>query len=725
MTKRQELILVSVIALIYFILAIGFSLGPIFEGPDEIEHYRFIRYVARTWSLPDREHQGGGWESHQPPLYYALAAPIKTLLPDDDFDQVRRRLNLYFDVSRDETTANYNKNRYLHPADEAFPYTASTTAFSVHMLRLLSVAMGIATLVISYLIVCEMWPDRADRRLTAFAIIAFWPLAIAEAGLINNDNAMNLMSALTLLLILRQVRLGSSWGRSAFLGVVLGLACLAKASALYLALPVGILILTDGHSWRRGVLTLAIAAAIAGWWYYRNLVLYKELTGISLFMEQVPGVRKTADTMTFATRLYWIEYTFRISWARFGYESISVPKPLLLAFGALVVASLVGLISKLVKSVRAKTYLPFRSAATRRWLVIGFFALGWVLAVINVVSLIGTFGAHGRLLLPGLAAFGVLMSSGLDEWTPKLVRWRVALSTACVLGVVAATCLFVFYYPAYQPSRVPATIDHPLDYRYEGVAELIGAAPAVSNAYPGDQVTITLYWRALHPGKAALLTYLNSADGDLVKVSSYPGMGNLLAANFQPGQTWAEQYVVTIPDDASRQKAYALVAGLFDPTSDRGLDAVNAQGDSVTPVVGRLVIHDQPRQMKPAFQFEDVLGLMPPQVRRSQDQAEVCLTWVSLAPTTIDYHMFIHVLDTHGQTVTQNDAALGEGQFPTSVWLPGEVVNECSQLEIPAEPAGLTLAVGLYNLADGVRLTVKDDQGRLLPDNQITLSPFQ
>lgn len=44
--------LVAGIVAAHFLLAIGFSFGPIFEGPDEIEHYRVVRYLVEHRELP-------------------------------------------------------------------------------------------------------------------------------------------------------------------------------------------------------------------------------------------------------------------------------------------------------------------------------------------------------------------------------------------------------------------------------------------------------------------------------------------------------------------------------------------------------------------------------------------------------------------------------------------------------------------------------------------------
>ena len=52
-SRKAERLLVLLAIVLYVALALGFSLGPIFEGPDEIDHYKFMRYVVQNKSLPN------------------------------------------------------------------------------------------------------------------------------------------------------------------------------------------------------------------------------------------------------------------------------------------------------------------------------------------------------------------------------------------------------------------------------------------------------------------------------------------------------------------------------------------------------------------------------------------------------------------------------------------------------------------------------------------------
>src|SRR5260221_13760296 len=159
MTSRREHQIIALMIVGYVFLTLAFSLGPIFEGPDEIEDYRFIRTLVQTGSLPDARAQYRG-EYHQPPLYYVLAAPLAWLFKDDgDFAKIDGRLNPYYG-DHIGIPGNDNKNLYLHTRDEVFPYTGNSTARAVHVIRLLSIAFGTDTIIASYAVFRLLWPDR-------------------------------------------------------------------------------------------------------------------------------------------------------------------------------------------------------------------------------------------------------------------------------------------------------------------------------------------------------------------------------------------------------------------------------------------------------------------------------------------------------------------------------------------------------------------------------------
>ncbi len=715
-SQRRERLIVAGMLGLYLLLALAFSLGPIFEGPDEIEHYRFIRALAHTHMLPDPRTQPRS-QYHQAPLYYAMLAPLALLADDADFPQIDGRLNPYYPYQIG-IPGNDNKNLYLHTRAESFPYTASGTARAVHLIRLVSIALGACTILVSYAIFRLLWPDRPDRRLIALAVVAFTPQFLYLSSTINNDNLLYLTATLTLLLLLRVQRNGLSRREAVLLGGVLGIALLTKVSAVFLVLPLALAVGLNRRAWRHLLLVIATAVLIAGWWYVHNLVLYGDATlaWLSLSIWRTEAIR--GGGLALDVGLGRLPYSYQTFWARFGQGAVPVNQLIYVFFDMLTVATVAGV---LIWFVRHRRALPANV------ILVTVFGLTWLGVLIYYASTAWS-GNQGRYLLPGIAAWGALIALGLDQWTPRCLKLPAALGGVAVLASIAAVAVFGYFLPAYRVSAVPANdpAARPLSLHFGGVAELIGMSPGQPTARPGETIRLSLYWRALRPTTTSIQTYVHIVDSDVVKRDSLPGTGNLLSTDWLPDETWAENYVIVIPPDAEGQIVHPLLAGLYDPAASSALPATNDNGDPVTPEIGRIAISGADRQAQEtapvAYRFGDRIALSAPQLTRSGDQIRVCLQWQSLAPVAEDYSVFLHVLSVDGSLAGQADFQPTGGRYPTGVWTPGDVINDCAAVDAPGlPPTGWRIALGLYNPLDNQRLPVQDDTGRALPDDTIIL----
>ncbi len=132
-------------------LAAAYSVAvPAYETNDEPWHYTYVRVLALGRGLPvqrpgDARYVPG--EGHQPPLYYLLAAPVLKL----------SGLAPYEVVAVENPDPLRRPNRYLHPVPgEDFPYAAAVRG--LHLVRLVSIALGALALVCIYLAAREALP---------------------------------------------------------------------------------------------------------------------------------------------------------------------------------------------------------------------------------------------------------------------------------------------------------------------------------------------------------------------------------------------------------------------------------------------------------------------------------------------------------------------------------------------------------------------------------------
>jgi hypothetical protein len=89
------------------------------------------------------------------------------------------------------------------------------------------------------------------------------------------------------------------------------------------------------------------------------------------------------------------------------------------------------------------------------------------------------------------------------------------------------------------------------------------------------------------------------------------------------------------------------------------------------------------------------------------------LTWRALSEMDTDYTVFTHLLAPDGSMTGQRDAQPVGGSYPTSLWLPGEVVSDVHQIPVrpDAAPGEHRLEVGMYVAQTGTRLPTGGSPG--------------
>nr|NIO69235.1 hypothetical protein [Anaerolineae bacterium] len=84
--------------------------------------------------------------------------------------------------------------------------------------------------------------------------------------------------------------------------------------------------------------------------------------------------------------------------------------------------------------------------------------------------------------------------------------------------------------------------------------------------------------------------------------------------------------------------------------------------------------------------------------------------WQALKPLDEDYTVFVHAVDGEGAIWGQRDTEPQEGEYPTTEWGLGEIVQDRYELQIdvagPRE--GYQLVVGLYDSETEERLRLPD-----------------
>lgn len=723
MSKKAERLVLGFIIIGYLILAWSYAQGPLFEPPDEDLHYDYIRVLAHEHKLPDPYSKE--WSQYpQPPAYYLLSAPILALLPDDDFK------DRYW-VMRDNPYAgelvdvphHQNRNMYLHDRSEQFPYKNNDSARNTQVLRWFSMLLGLGTLYFSYQIFQILWPQNTSRRLLAMGIMAFWPLFLRMAGALNNDNLVYLVATIAIYLLLLQIQNDPTLKLNIILGVVLGIALMTKSYTGFLAIPVGAWVITDKRTWRYVPIILVLTVTIGGWWYLHNIIVYGNATFYDHPQVQDFSI-KGDNSFVLDYAIDTFPLIFHHFWAH--YHMIVVHEPLYIATYTIGIIGIVGL---LYRGIRFAMEARHEKWSAERWLmfkqglVMTAFVGAWFLMIFYVCGTIKV-GYQGRYALGAIAGIAGLLALGLETWIPQ--RWQrpFALTGIAALASLATIVFAGYYRAAFTVLPPPDEIEYEVAYRYEDAVELIGVKQNTVGGQPGDLVEIDAYWRALHPANSENWVVAVTAFGSTeLRKHSYPGGGNLLATDWQAGEEWTERYFMEIPAGVETQKVYPLTIGLFDLVTNYIPPVTDASGSEAFPVVGRFVVHGRPiENPEYRYNFSDKIGLQVESLVREGDSIETCVDWVSLKTIRQDLHYFLHVYQGE-EFFTQSDGQPRNGEYPTDVWLAGEVIDDCMILDVAGlANEGWSVKIGLYDRATLQRLAVRDETGTPLANDWVSLT---
>jgi 4-amino-4-deoxy-L-arabinose transferase-like glycosyltransferase len=739
-----------VILALFLALGVLYSIStPVMEASDELRHYPFVRHLAQGGSLPVQrpgEPTLWGQEGSQPPLYYALMGALTFWVDASDLPGLMQ-INPHAEVG--VPLAFDNKNHVLHTGQEAFPWRGASLA--VHLVRLFSVLLAAGTVICTYLLALDLFPDRPAIAIAAMAVNAFLPMFLFVSASVNNDTLVTLLSSVALLMMVRLVLSGASWLQLALLGVIIGLACLSKLGALGLlplaALAVGLRVFvtappedSDDSLLRRtgrwvtsGLVVALPALAVAGWWYLRNWRLYGDPTGITAMLD-IAGRRPVTPGLS---QLLGEFQGFRINfWGLFGAINVLMrPDWIYTLLDVATALALLGLVAWALTRRRAYGYTNWPALLVpAAWIGIEFAGL------VRWTSL--TAASQGRLMFPAIAAICLFLALGwLGVWSPRAQR-RGALLIAGGMFTIALLAPFLAIRPAYpRPSdlvveSVP-TSAQPVDYIYGGAARLLAYEISDDSVAAGEPLDVTLYWQALAPMAQDYSVYVQAAGWRqaLDQQDSYPGGGTHPTSHWLPGQIIRDRYRLDASANVIGPGPAWLAAGLYDFQTMERLPVTDAAGRPVVyPTLARLEIEPGSARWQPQQPLDANFGGLARATGFDVSAAELSpgsewkltLYWEALAPMGTDYTVFVHVEDAAGNIVAQTDLQPTGGVHPTSAWTPGHTLKDSYRLTLSEDtpPGEYRVFAGVYDPATGERLPLLGSSGAP-PDNQLQVTTLR
>ncbi|MDO8670217.1 MAG: hypothetical protein Q7O66_02160, partial [Dehalococcoidia bacterium] len=593
------------------------------------------------------------------------------------------------------------------------------------------------------------------------AMVAFTPQFIFVNSSVTNDSAVIALSSLSILLLIRSLTRGLDRRRAVTLGFVLGLALLAKLSALML-IPLVLAALgmqwlwarppRSSHSrfgyWRFVGICFIIAGVIAGWWYVRNWWLYGEPTG-SAMMQIVFGHRdSTPGLLDLLTELPMEQKSF---WAAFGWGNIFVAETIYRALNLIVGLSVVGLLYVSIKQARRKWFMPHQAegdnANRTRVVCFGVFAL-WCLLVFAAFLrwMQSNDAAMGRLLLPTLGVASILILYGIGRLVPSRTRVYLHCCLAVLFLLFAIAVPFLYLAPAYAYPEIFALtakpfVQNPTSIIYGNMIELIGYDLEAEDQQSGSVVKkeqagslsispdanlkLTLYWRPMTTISEDYTVFVKLLDRSYQshgQRDSYSGLGRFPTSFWVPGTIVRDIYYVPVVGTGSLPVLASLQVGFYDRRTMTRLparQAANPYADSPEATTVKIVPTNREYVPNPLMaEFGNSLtlegfGLGTKMLQTSgqdkalsgsldnsgntEQQLAVTLYWRAQEAIDKDYTVFAHLLDSKGVIVAQHDGMPNNGLYPTSSWEPGDQIVDRHVIDLPPR-----LASDSYQLRIGM-----------------------
>ena len=445
-----------------------------------------------------------------------------------------------------------------------------------------------------------------------------------------------------------------------------------------------------------------------------------------------------------------LRYSF---WGLFGWFNILLPGWFYTLMDAVTVVGMAGAAAALVRQWRATVSPRLRDGSLRVLLLLVVWAA--IVVALLIYWTVQATGSQGRLVFPGLVAFAVLLTLGLDfwlGWLPLLGRrlvWGALFAVLLSMSVLALTRLLPASYQAPPPVAEAAAGARRLDLTIgdaEPIRLLAVTTPDDARFRPGDAVPITLFLQAEQPLRQdyqLFIQLLDETGAEVANLTTHPGWGRLPTTLWQPGAIYADSYLVPItgaidPRSPLRARVYT---GFIDPATEAAgnlpLDVHTAAGEEVTPFVAEvtLVPHRAPDLtelgMKPlGSSFGGVIQAVGAALPAEATIAEgapltVTVLWEALGTPATDYTAFVHLRAAEGGQAAGFDQAPAGARFPTRYWRAGDRIGSDFPLTLPADlaPGVYEVWLGLYETASGgaLRLPVTDAAGLPGGDGEVRI----
>ena len=415
---------------------------PGWYGPDEPSHFAYIQGIVEDHRIPTRSDVNAT-------LYYpfdiACSENRMGIGPFGPF-HVEPPFGSTGSYCPQSATASRHASAPVNPAANYSPvYYAGAVPFyllarsqlvetRLAATRLWSVLLGVLSAVFAFLAFRLAFAESTGTAVAATVLFILQPMSSQETAIINNDALLIAVAAAFWWRFYYSTKFGAAFPDAILLGVLVGLAYLAKPQGLLLAAALPVLFALSTRRESRGEvirrvarMTAASAAPVIGALALGELV--SVLAGHALILiPSAPGLHGVrqylyAYGMNHLERVYAVFVTS--FWGYFGWNQVDLPNYVYVLIVVLVVIGLVGC-----------GRLLLGSSSLRPLMLTSALALLLPAALLQLVELY-TFRSSGSLILQGRSFLMLL----IPLIVLLLAGWQRLLPRAASCGLAPATVL--------------------------------------------------------------------------------------------------------------------------------------------------------------------------------------------------------------------------------------------------------------------------------------------
>lgn len=382
------------------------SMFPLWEGYDEFAHFGVIRAMtAKGILLVPRDQRGPrdveeslklapvpwevrGWDVFRSSLteeaYWGLQ-------PEERREREARLRDMPPSWEREDAVGGISAYEALQPplyywlmAPALYVLKGSGLLAQVMLLRWIGVVIASLVVPLTFEIALTV-TQRESVALGCSAVVAVMPGFVTNVARVSNEPLAILLFTLLICLGLRILNRAPDAGSAVALGAVLGLGLLTKAYFLAAVPAVLLLVLYKYQkAWVAALTACASAVVIAGWWYVRNVVTTRTLSGLA-----EPVMLRDRGTLAMLAAIPHIPWghavdVILVSHLYFcGWSSLTVRAWMYHVFFAIAMLAALGLIVQLRRPAVV-------------WLV-GIYGLFWLGQLYNVLLQYLTKGLAGSM----------------------------------------------------------------------------------------------------------------------------------------------------------------------------------------------------------------------------------------------------------------------------------------------------------------------------------------